>query len=115
MLRNMISHFSTFSPGLSPRVFQPGGEAAAHGVFATTSRLDEMEQVFGAAGLGARAREAESAEGLAADQGTGDAAIEIEVADAELPPRRLQVGGPAAEQRRRSACRKWNWRWPGPR
>ncbi len=54
--------------------------------------VDEVEQVVGAAGLGAGAGEAEAAEGLAADEGAGDAAVEVEIADAELAPRALRGG-----------------------
>ena len=60
----------------------------AHGVFGRAAGLDEVQQVVGAAGLAADAREAETAERLPADQRAGDAAVEIQVADAELAPGR---------------------------
>src|SRR5690349_5739305 len=60
------------------------GEAATHRVFGADARLDELEEVFAAAGFGADAGETEAAEGLPADQGAGDPAIQIEIADAEF-------------------------------
>ena len=48
-------------------------------------------QIVGAAGLGVRATHAEAAEGLDADEGTRDAAVEVDVACLELSSRLLQV------------------------
>ena len=50
----------------------------------TRAGQQELEQVVGAAGLGADARELEAAERLAVDQGPGDRPVDVEVADAEL-------------------------------
>ena len=49
-------------------------------------------QIVGAAGLGADARELEAAERLAVDQRTGDASVDVEVADAELAFDSLDIG-----------------------
>jgi len=75
-----------------------GGEAAAEGVFGEDAGVGELEEVVGAASLGAHAGEAEAAEGLAADEGAGDATVEVEVADAELCAGAGEVGGAAGEE-----------------
>ena len=54
----------------------PGHRALGH-----DERLDEMQEVVRAAGLGAGAREPVAAEGLAADHGAGDRAVDVQVAD----------------------------------
>src|SRR5690242_9113240 len=56
-------------------------EAVAHGVLRHHARLDELQQVAGPAGLGARPREAVAAERLAADHRARDRAVDVEVAD----------------------------------
>src|ERR687897_3371910 len=48
-------------------------------------------QVVGAAGLGVGAAHTEAPEGLDADEGAGDAAVEVDVAGLELPARPLEV------------------------
>src|SRR3712207_1797273 len=50
-----------------------------------------QRQVVGAAGLGVRAAHAEAPEGLDADEGACDAAVEVDVAGLELPARSLEV------------------------
>src|ERR671910_586924 len=50
-----------------------------------------QRQVVGAAGFGVRAAHAESPEGLDADEGACDAAVEVDVAGLELPARPLEV------------------------
>src|SRR5688572_13045007 len=50
-----------------------------------------QRQVVGAAGLGVGAAHAEASEGLDADEGAGDAAVEVDVAGLELPARPLEV------------------------
>src|SRR5215203_2744774 len=50
-----------------------------------------QRQVVGAASLGVCAAHAEAPEGLDADEGAGDAAVEVDVASLELPPRALEV------------------------
>ncbi len=82
---------------LRSRVTPTSGRSRGAWCSRKRARLDEVEQVLAAAGLGADAREPEAAEGLAADQGAGDAAVEVEVADAELASGPLQVRGLAAE------------------
>src|SRR5690606_27417561 len=72
-------------------------EAAAHGVLAACAGLDELEQVVAAAGLGADAGHAEAAEGLAADECAGDAAVEVNVAHAVLALGTLKVRRLATE------------------
>src|SRR5215207_721842 len=53
---------------------------------------DHMQrQVVGAAGFGVRAAHAESPEGLDADEGACDAAVEVDVAGLELPACALEV------------------------
>src|ERR1043165_7155069 len=67
-------------------------DTAAEGVFATGARLDELQQIVAAAGLGADAGHGEAAEGLAGDEGAGNAAVDVEVANAELALGLLEVG-----------------------
>src|SRR5918994_5095844 len=50
-----------------------------------------QRQVVGAAGLGVRTAHAEAPERLDADEGAGDAAVEVDVAGLELPARPLEV------------------------
>ena len=52
------------------------------------ARLDELQQVAGAAGLGAGARQAVAAERLAGDHRAGDLAVDVEVADRACARRR---------------------------
>src|SRR6476659_1261494 len=61
-------------------------EAAAKGVFSAHARLDELQEIFAPAGLGSDAGEAESTEVLPADERAGDAAIQIEISNAEFAP-----------------------------
>ena len=56
-------------------------EAVADRVLGHRARLDELQQVVGAARLGAGAGEAPAAERLAADHRAGDLAVDVEVAD----------------------------------
>src|SRR5215471_21700665 len=56
-------------------------QAVPDSVFRHSSGLDEMQEVVGAAGLGAGAGEAVSAEGLATDHRSGDPTVHVEVAD----------------------------------
>ena len=69
------------------------------------ARLDELEQVVGAAGLGADAREPVAAERLAADDRAGDVAVDVEVADGQPARHRRDRGRVAARRARRSARR----------
>ena len=69
-----------------------GREPPAHGVLGHAAGQQEFEQVVGPAGLGADPRELEPAERLAVDQGPGDPAVDVEVADAELAADPLDVG-----------------------
>ena len=62
-----------------------GGEASAQGVFGDVDRDQEVFEVVGAAGFAADAAQFEAAEGLATDECPRDRAVEIEVADDELP------------------------------
>ena len=55
-----------------------------------------MFEVVGAARFAADAAQFEAAEGLAADEGSGDRPVEIEVADDELLADSLQIRGAAA-------------------
>src|SRR3954466_8305471 len=56
-------------------------EPVAHGVLGHDPRLDELQEVRGAAGLGAGAGEPVAAERLAAHPPAGDLAVDVEVAD----------------------------------
>src|SRR5688500_960065 len=58
-------------------------EALADGVLGDDAGLDELEEVVRAPGLRADARQAEPAERLASDRGTGDRAVDVEVAGTE--------------------------------
>src|ERR1700722_3031599 len=62
------------------------GEAAAERVFRDVDGNQELQQVVGAACLRPDAREFVAAEWLAFDQGTRDAAVEVEVADLHFLP-----------------------------
>ena len=67
------------------------GEALADGVLADRARFDELEQVVGATGFRADTGEAEAAERLAPDDRAGDAAVQVDVAGAQLARRALEV------------------------
>ena len=98
----------TRSPG-------PGCEAAPHGVLGDGAGQHELQQVVGAARLGADAGKLEPAEGLAVDQGAGDLAVDVQVADAELAPDPLDVARGCASRGRRSGRTSCRWRSRGPR
>ncbi len=74
------------------------GEASAERVFGGDSGMGELSEVVVAAGFGAGAREAESAERLAADEGSGDGAVQVQVADAEFLGGAGEVAGGAGEE-----------------
>ena len=62
-------------------------------VFSVTQRGEqEVEQVVGAARLGADARELETTKRLAIDQRAGDASVDVEIADAELAFDSFDIG-----------------------
>ena len=63
-------------------------EALPGGVLGDDTGLDELQEVVGAAGLGADAREPEAAEGLAPDECAGDPPVDVDVPGPE-PARRL--------------------------
>ena len=65
----------------------------AQSVFGYCPRFEKLQQIIRPAGLGADAGEFEAAEGLAVDQGAGDVAIDIEVADAEFLARLFECAG----------------------
>src|SRR5688572_20477722 len=64
--------------------FHSRSKAAAHGVLADRPGLNELKQIIAAARLGSHAAHSESAKWLAANQRAGNAAIDVEVAHAEL-------------------------------
>ena len=66
-------------------------EPPAHRVLGDAAGQQKLEQVIRAAGLGADARELEAAERLAVDQGPGDPAVDVQIADAELALDSLDV------------------------
>src|SRR5437870_1431949 len=72
-------------------------EASAERILATAAGIDEVEEVFLAARLGPAAGHPKAAEGLAADEGAGDAPVDVEVADAEVALGLLDMGGFAGE------------------
>src|SRR4029079_15342760 len=72
------------------------GEAAADGVLGDGAGDNELEEIIAAAGLAADARHFEAAEGLAIDEGTGDGAVEVEVADGEIAFGAVEGCGAAA-------------------
>ncbi len=77
---------------LNGQVASRGGRKAAAGrVFADGLGGHELGQVVLAAGLGAHAGETMPAERLPAHERAGDRAVDVEVADVEGPPRRLDV------------------------
>src|SRR5262249_11406657 len=62
-----------------------GREAAAHGIFCDSPGEQELQQVIRAARLGADARKLEPAERLSVYEGARDLAVDVQVADTELP------------------------------
>ena len=88
-----------------------GGEAAAHGVLGDGARQDELR-------AGSRGRRPwlpmpdmlEAAERLAVDQGAGDLAVDVEVADAELALRRGRCGRAAREEAAGQGVVACRWR-----
>ena len=87
-----------------------GGEALAHGVLADRARLDELEQVVGAAGLRADARQAEAAERLASDDGAGGAAVQVDVARRGVRWPRARGATACARSSPPSARSRCRWR-----
>ena len=77
------------------------GEALAQGVLGADPGVEELVEVVGAAGLGADAAHAVAAEGLAADDGAGDVAVEVHVAGPQLGRGPLEVHRRAREAARR--------------
>jgi hypothetical protein len=63
----------------------------SHGVLRHAAAPQELLQVVRPAGLHAGAGEGDAAEGLDADQGAGDLAVQIEVADPEGASRPFKV------------------------
>src|SRR5436190_808230 len=61
--------------GLTPETYLLHHEPVTDRVLGDHVRLDEVQDVCGAAGLGAGARQAVAAEGLAGDHGAGDGAV----------------------------------------
>ena len=72
-------------------------EAVAEDVFGNAAGDQKVAEVIGSAGLGAAAGEFETAEGLAADEGAGDSAIDVKIADAEFAAGAGDVGGASGE------------------
>ena len=69
-----------------------------HRVLRNAPGVHELQQIIRAAGFGADAAHLEAAEGLAVDDGSGDLAVDVEIADAELTADAGDVGGAAGEQ-----------------
>jgi hypothetical protein len=84
-----ISHATRIS-------LKPRRKSATHRVLANGARFDELQQVIASAGLRADTRHAEAAEGLTSNECTRDAAIEVEISDAEFAACASQVRGLAA-------------------
>src|SRR5262249_22063856 len=83
---------------LNLEFFGGGREAAAHGVLCNSPRQHKLQQVIRPSGLGAHAGELEAAEGLSADEGTGDLAGDVEIADSEVTTDAGQMLGAASEE-----------------
>ncbi len=77
-----------------------GGKAVAHDVLGDDAGNQELEQIIAAAGFGSAARHLESAEGMAADDGAGAGAIDVNVARDQLRFDALDVRGTAREKSR---------------
>src|SRR6185437_11618813 len=60
------------------------GKATTHGVLGDRARQQKKQEVIVTSGLAADARHLESAKRLAADQGAGNAAVEIKIAHQQL-------------------------------
>ena len=71
------------------------GKTSAHGVLRDDAHVGKVEEITGAAGLGAGAAHLESPEGLAMDLRAGAAAIEVEIAHAEFIARLLKMANSA--------------------
>ena len=56
----------------------------AQSVFRDCPRLEKLEQIVRTAGFGADAGELQAAKGLSFDNGTGDAAVDVEIAYAKI-------------------------------
>ena len=56
-------------------------------VFRNSPGFKKLEQIVRTAGFGADAGELQTAEGLSFDNGTGDAAVNVEITHAKLPSR----------------------------
>src|SRR5437870_3322557 len=85
-LRLAAKRWSTFGRGREP---------AAHGIFSNSPRQHKLQQVIRPARFRADAGHLEAAERLALDQGAGDLAVDIEIADAEVALDAADVGGAA--------------------
>lgn len=64
----------------------------AHRVLGDASWVHELQQIIGATGFGTDPAHLEATEGLAVDDGTGDLAIDVEVAYPELAANAGDVG-----------------------
>ena len=73
----------------------------AHDVFGDDARDQELEQVIAAASFRSAARHLESTEGMAADNGAGAGAIDVNVARDQFRFHPLDVGWAAGEESRR--------------
>src|SRR5690349_17943269 len=69
-----------------------GREATAEEVFGNDTGDHKIFKVLAPAGLGSAAGHLKSAEGLALDNGSGDGAIDVEVAANHFSPRPLDIG-----------------------
>ena len=63
----------------------------AQGIFRNRPRFEKLQQVVGSTRFGADPGKFEPAERLALDDGAGDAAVDIKVADAKFFARLLDV------------------------
>ena len=63
----------------------------AQGIFRNRSRFEKLQEIIRAAGFRADAGEFQAAERLAFDNGAGDAAIDVKIADAKLFSRLLDM------------------------
>src|SRR5947209_1146580 len=84
LLPNRLQADSYTEP--SRRLFPALGrrETPAHDVLGDGAREEEILQVLAAAGFRATAAQLEAAEGMTFDDRTGDAAVEVEIADEQF-------------------------------
>lgn len=84
--------------GLRRFTTRRGSEAVAHGVFRDDARSEELQQVIWSTRFRTDAAEFKPAEGLPIDQGSGDFAVDVQIAHAKFAPDPGDVGWTPREE-----------------